>query len=62
MTHSATMVLADDGTLDTVIQCTVCGQQQRFNVDDTETYDAFVQWAIDTATYEHDADPAEDDS
>ena len=28
-----TFTLADDGTLDTVVKCNECGQEERFNYD-----------------------------
>ena len=54
--------LTDDGTLDTVLRCTKCGEEFRYNFDpampDTiddiaEDYDAFVEWAIEDAESEH---------
>lgn len=62
----AIIELADDGTLDTVLRCTECGEEMRYNYDgetgpedpgeivsEEEHYDAFVQWAIEDATDEH---------
>lgn len=58
--------LTDDGTMDTVLRCTECGGEMRYNYDnDIETpveaepfgwqarYDAFVEWAIEDAENEH---------
>lgn len=58
--------LGDDGTMDTVLVCSKCGEEFRYNfepsndpVDDEndddgpEAYDDFVKWAISDATEEH---------
>ena len=56
--------LTDDGTLDTVLRCSKCGEELRYNFaassefaeDDqsNETaYGEFVTWAIDDAGNEH---------
>lgn len=56
--HKHDMALADDGTLDTVIVCSVCGQEYRYNADELwETpYDEFIAWAIEDATGVHESD------
>ena len=56
--------LTDDGTLDTVLRCSDCGEEFRYTFDiDTQdaydghsdtAYDAFVEWAIKDATEQHD--------
>ena len=43
------IILVDDGTLDTVLQCDICNTQMRYNFDGEETLQAFVAWAIDDA-------------
>lgn len=64
--------LTDDGTLDTVLRCTDCGEELRYNytpdepterlsrdrdlTDAGKDYDAFVLWAIDDATADHECD------
>lgn len=51
-----TIVLSDDGTLDTVLVCTVCREEMRYNFapdTDDETYEDFVAWAIEDASAEH---------
>ncbi len=82
--------LSDDGTMDTVLRCTDCGEEFRFSYDgpdeqpDTsewtdgerdwfertgeypedraaDAYDAFVDWAIEDATNDHEC-PSADDS
>lgn len=56
--------LTDDGTLDTVLRCTECGEEMRYNYDPAaddypiedaaeDAYDAFVEWAIEDAESEH---------
>ena len=48
--------LTDDGTLDTVLRCSECGEEFRYNYASDESgqdYDAFVDWAIEDATKEH---------
>lgn len=59
------IVLGDDGTMDTVVRCTECGAELRYNFDPAaaesdaaeddgkDPYDEFVTWAIDDATNEH---------
>lgn len=67
--------LTDDGTLDTVLRCSECGEEMRYNYadgpdDDSGTddgtgsiaaYDAFVQWAIEDAESEHECELADDE-
>ena len=65
------MLLGDDGTLDTVIVCSECGAEMRFNFDgghedtwDGETdldaqeraYDEFVAWAKEQAAEDHECE------
>ena len=55
--------LTDDGTLDTVLRCTECGEEMRYTYDGEpagqhsedsgDGYDAFVAWAIEDAESEH---------
>lgn len=53
------IVLTDDGTLDTVLRCTECGEEFRFNyqsddtAEDGESYDEYVQDRIDEIEAEH---------
>lgn len=51
------IMLADDGTLDTVLSCSRCGEELRYNFqaasDDDQDYEEFVSWAIDDATDDH---------
>lgn len=45
--------LSDDGTLDTVLTCSECGQDERYNYDPsggrTLSYNQFVLWSIKDA-------------
>lgn len=60
------IVLIDDGTLDTVLRCTECDEEFRYNFDPIlemeeednpdDAYDAFIDWAIKDATDEHECD------
>lgn len=56
--------LTDDGTLDTVVRCTECGEEGRYNYDSSDAdivdpddngdaYDAFIEWAIEDFAAEH---------
>lgn len=70
--------LTDDGTMDTVVRCSECGEEMRYNYEPDEgkikeriehnwrqgqvfprtnaeddAYDAFVDWAIEDATTDH---------
>ena len=56
--------LTDDGTLDTVLRCSECGGEIRYNfgassefADDDQSnesaYNDFVKWAIEDAESEH---------
>jgi hypothetical protein len=59
--ESARFVLVDDGTLDTVLKCSLCGCEERFNFDgdadddraDGRAYDAFVEGCFDVMDGEH---------
>ena len=51
--------LTDDGSLDTVLRCSECGEEMRYNApdsleDDFGDYDGFLDWAIQDAEDEHD--------
>ena len=54
--------LTDDGTLDTVVRCTECGQECRYNYDGgdvsedegPDSYDAFIEWCFEDANDSHD--------
>lgn len=50
--------LSDDGTLDTVLRCTTCGEERRYNFDPEtgESYDEFIDWAIEDANDDHDCE------
>ena len=60
-------VLSDDGTLDTVLECSECGRECRYTWDgecdcapesgDCSGYEQFIAWAIDDATESHDCLP-----
>lgn len=49
--------LTDDGTMDTVIRCSKCGEGIRFTYafgpDDDQTYDDFVDECLELAAREH---------
>lgn len=55
MSKQARMLLGDDGTLDTVIVCSECGEEFRFNFDgDGErAYRAFVAECKNQAAADH---------
>jgi hypothetical protein len=55
------MLLGDDGTLDTVIVCSECGAEMRYNFDgsDGEEYADFVEWAKDDAADDHECEGKE---
>lgn len=64
------MQLGDDGTLDTVIVCSECGEELRYNFDgidddgraemsDGDAYEAFVTWALEDAGEQHDCPTTE---
>jgi RNase P subunit RPR2 len=54
-----TFELADNGTLDTVVACSECGQELRYNWDDggdpgePQTYESFTEWAKLDAAEQH---------
>ena len=66
--------LTNDGTLDIVLRCSECGEELRYNsceeawdqfaktpTEDTkQAYDAFVDWAIEDATNEHECSAPDD--
>ncbi len=53
--------LTDDGTLDTVLKCTGCGAESRYNFQSVgdeypqgeEGYNAFIEWALLDADEQH---------
>lgn len=52
--------LVDDGTMDTVLQCAICGRQERYNFDPAWTeedgedaYDRFVEDCLDNFEDDH---------
>ena len=50
------IVLTDDGTLDTVLRCTECGEEFRFNYansDGEESRDTWIECLIDETADEH---------
>ena len=50
------IILVDDGTLDTVLECDVCGERMRFTfaaAGDSLSYSEFVDWAMDNARFGH---------
>lgn len=61
--------LTDDGTMDTVLRCSECGKEMRYNYDGEpaggesedsgDGYAAFIEWAIEDATADHEC-PADD--
>lgn len=58
--------LRDDGTMDTVIACDRCGEEERYNWDGEGfgSYDAFVAWALKDFDETHecaDEDDPDDD-
>lgn len=53
------LYLEDDGTLDTVLQCSECGEELRYNYsagEDDGTYGDFVAWAKEDAAEQHEND------
>lgn len=65
------IILTDDGTMDTVLCCTECGEEMRYNyqsgcdddpeLTDEQAYDAFIESCIDDATAEHECRNAEEE-
>lgn len=65
--HTNRFTLLDDGTLDTVVVCSKCGTELRYNYDPSErlghetwldhnaesAYDDFIVWALCDADAEH---------
>ena len=52
------IILVDDSTLDTVLECDVCGERMRYDFDVRNTdrsiiYPSYVVWAIDNARFGH---------
>ncbi len=47
------IILVDDGTLDTVLQCDVCNEQMRYNFDGEKNMQGFIAWAISDAHEAH---------
>ena len=58
--------LSDDGTMDTVVVCSDCGQEFRGTYDGegdpTTGYDDFVKWLIDEITGEHVCEEEEEEA
>ena len=60
------IVLSDDGTMDTVLRCTECGEEMRYTFEPHEPeeggtpedrqYEEFIEWAIEDAESEHECD------
>ena len=60
--------LTDDGTMDTVVCCENCGQEERYNydggafadedddIDDETAYDEFIAYALEDAEDTHECD------
>ena len=61
-------VRIDDGTLDTVVQCTACGEETRYAFAgyaccDTEvSYDTFVAECLDDAEASHECPEEEEEA
>lgn len=62
--------LADDGTLDTVVRCALCGAEVRYNYDPcddpddrelTDEYDVFITECLEDADADHVCEPADSD-
>jgi len=62
------MLLGDDGTLDTVIVCSECGAEMRYNFDGSDchtagdgarAYHEFVKWAKVDAAEDHECEGKE---
>lgn len=57
--HEPEMVLSDDGTLDTVIVCSICHQEYRYSFDSDEYGEPelamreFIDWAKEDAYQTH---------
>lgn len=49
--------LVDDGTLDTVVECEVCGFQARFSDFDSDNRDEFIEWCKKDAEENHECIP-----
>ena len=54
------IILVDDGTLDTVLKCTLCQEKFRGSylmhvegLDIDDTYDEYVDWLIDDTMMDH---------
>ena len=50
------IILVDDATLDTVLECDVCGERMRFTFTLTDyslSYSEFIAWTIDNARFGH---------
>lgn len=62
--------LGDDGTMDTVICCSECGEEMRYTYaagpddqtyydPDAQTYDEFVAWAMEDFDEDHECEEEE---
>ena len=50
------IILVDDGTLDTVLECDVCGERMRYSpsaITGDRSYPELISWAIDNARFGH---------
>ena len=62
------ITLTDDGTLDTVLRCSECGEELRYNFandngpeladEHAQAYDEWLQFIIEDATADHECEPA----
>lgn len=65
--------LTDDGTFDTVLRCSECGREMRYNYDpsgpgaedselsDEDAYKAFIAGCIEDAKAEHVCEPEDEE-
>ncbi len=49
-------VLGDDGTMDTVVSCSECNEETRYNFDGVGSYQEFVKWALGDFDETHECD------
>ena len=48
------IILVDDGTLDTVLECDICAERMRYSFDpEWVVYSIFVDWAVEDARFSH---------
>ena len=48
--------LVDDGTLDTVVRCMNCGDEERFNIEGFDDDDSRVEAALELAREDHECE------